>query len=286
MNHDIYICYDKREKHLSDELYRLFEKNGIKPWSKSKDMASGASIDTVTQAISESKCFVLIFGENAKETNYVLTELDIAFSSEIPIIVFNIDEVKSTQKLEFLLRTQTIIQSYPKTKRQLKKLVNKTSEIVQKPVKNVEISRETIEAFEAINPKKKENSIKKYIAIAIPIAAIVILIYLFVIVPTGQNTTADGVIAMNMTDVQVKGNNYAVYGQSYNLPKDSQNYIMNIRFYDKNNNNVFEVNSTADEFRQGIIWQGDLPTNNVTHVGFKLTDLNNKVLSHNDYVIS
>ena len=64
MNHDIYICYDKREKHLSDELYRLFEKNGINPWSKSKDMASGASIDTVTQAISESKCFVLIFGEN------------------------------------------------------------------------------------------------------------------------------------------------------------------------------------------------------------------------------
>lgn len=91
---------------------------------------------------------------------------------------------------------------------------------------------------------------------------------------------------MNMTDVQVKGNNYAVYDQSYNLPKDSQNYIMNIRFYDKNNNNVFEVNSTADEFRQGIIWQGDLPTNNVTHVGFKLTYLNNKVLSHNDSVIS
>ena len=149
----------------------------------------------------------------------------------------------------------------------------------------MKIDSKTINVFDEINPKRKENKIKKYIAIAIPIVAPLILIYFFVIIPAGQNTTDDGIFTMNMTKIEVNGNHYAVYGESYNMPSDSEKYFMNINFYDKNNNNVFEVNSTADEFKKGTMWQGDLPTNNVTHVEFKLIDLNNKVLSQNDYTI-
>ena len=285
MNHDVYICYDKKDEYLSDELYELFEKNNIKAWSKSKDMPSGGSVDTITNAISESECFVLILGKSSKDTNYIMTELDIAFSNEVPIVVFDIDEGKSSKKLEFLIRTQKVIPSYPNSKKQLEKLVKETSEKIKKPVDNVKIDSKTVDVFDEINPKRKENKIKKYIAIAIPIAAVLILIYFFVIIPAGQNTTSDGIFSMNMTKIEVNGNNYAVYGESYNMPSNPEKYFMNIKFYDKDDNNVFEVNSTADEFKKGIMWQGDLPTNNVTHVGFKLIDLNNKVLSQNNCTI-
>ena len=285
MNHDVYICYDKKDEHLSDELYELFEKNNIKAWSKSKDMPSGGSVDTITNAISESECFVLILGKSSKDTNYIMTELDIAFSNEVPIVVFDIDEGKSSKKLEFLIRTQKVIPSYPNSKKQLEKLVKETSEKIKKPVDKVKIDSKTVDIFDEINPKRKENKIKKYIAIAIPIAAVLILIYFFVIIPAGQNTTSDGIFSMNMTKIEVNGNNYAVYGESYNMPSNPEKYFMNIKFYDKDDNNVFEVNSTADEFKKGIMWQGDLPTNNVTHVGFKLIDLNNKVLSQNNCTI-
>ncbi len=286
MNHDVYICYDKKDEYLSDELYQLFEKNNINAWNKSKDMHSDESVNTITNAISESKCFVLLLGKSSNDTNYIMTELDIAFSNEIPIVVFDIDEGKSSKKLEFLIRTQKVIPSYPNSKKQLEKLVKETSDIVKKPVDKVKIDSKTVDAFEQINPKRKENKIKKYIAIAIPIVAALILIYFFVIIPTGQNTTSDGIFAMNMTKIEVNGNQYAVYGESYNMPSNPEKYIMNIRFYDRDNNNVFEVNSTADEFKKGIIWQGDLTTNNATHAEFKLIDLNNKVISQNDYVIS
>lgn len=285
MNHDVYICYDKKDEHLSDELYELFEKNNIKAWSKSKDMPSGGSVDTITNAISESECFVLILGKSSKDTNYIMTELDIAFSNEVPIVVFDIDEGKSSKKLEFLIRTQKVIPSYPNSKKQLEKLVKETSEKIKKPVDKVKIDSKTVDIFDEINPKRKENKIKKYIAIAIPIAAVLILIYFFVIIPAGQNTTSDGIFSMNMTKIEVNGNNYAVYGESYNMPSNPEKYFMNIKFYDKDDNNVFEVNSTADEFKKGIMWQGNLPTNNVTHVGFKLIDLNNKVLSQNNCTI-
>ena len=90
---------------------------------------------------------------------------------------------------------------------------------------------------------------------------------------------------MNVTDVEVNGLNYIVHGESFNLPSDATKYFMNIKFFDSSDNLLFEVNSTADEFKSGIIWQGDLPSDNVTHVGFKLTDLNGNVLSKEDYVI-
>ena len=267
MNHDVYICYDEKDEQLSDELYRLFENNSLKPWTKSRDMASGDSIDKVTHAIGDSECFVLILDKKSKETNYILTELDIAFSGEIPIVIFNLDDEKPSKKLEFLIRTQKVINSFPNTKSQLKTLVRETSKTTGKPVQDVKIDSSTIRSFEDLNPKRNENRIKKY-------------------VPAGQNTTSDGVFAMNMTNVEANANHYIVHGESYNLPSDSEKYFMNIKFFDKNDAMVFEVNSTADEFKKGIIWQGDLPSNNVTHVGFKLIDLNNKVLSQNNYTIS
>ena len=60
---------------------------------------------------------------------------------------------------------------------------------------------------------------------------------------------------------------------------------MNFKFFDKNDKMVYEVNSTADEFKSGIMWSGDLKTNNVTYIGFKLTDINNKILSKQNYTI-
>lgn len=286
MGHDVYICCDEKDQKFSDEIYRLFEQNNIKSWSKSKDMGSDVGVDTITNAIAESKCFVLILSDASDNRNYIITESDIAFSRNIPILVYRIDESKVAGNLEFIIDTQTIINSFPNTKKQLEKLVKETSRIIKKPIANVKVDSGTVDLFEQINPKRKENNIKKYIAIAIPIVVAIILIYLFVIVPTGQNTTDDGVFAMNITNVEVNANHYAVYGESFNLPSDSDKYLMNVKFFDKDDNMIFEVNSTADEFKQGIIWQGDLPTDNITHVGFKLFDLNDKVLSDEEYALN
>lgn len=285
MSHDVYICYDEEETNLCDAVYDAFEKNGITPWAKSRDMESGESVNRKTDAIAESKCFVLILSESSQKRNYTITEADIAFSRNIPILVYKVDEAKVAGNLGFILENQTMINSYPNSRKQLERLVEKTFEIMKKPKNNVKVDSGSVEVFEAINPKKGENRVKKILAVAVPAAVIVILIYLFAIVPMGQNTTGDGVFSMNMTEVKVANTHYAVYGESYNLPSDADKYLMNIRFFDKNDYMVFEVNSTADEFKHGIMWQGDLPTDNVTHVDFKLIDLNNNVLSRGEYKI-
>ena len=282
MNHDIYICYDKKDEKYGDALYNIFEKNNINPWIKSKYMGEGDHVDKITSAIADSKCFVLILSKNSKNTNYVITETDIAFSKDIPIIVFNIDETRSDGNLEFILETQKNISVAPNSKKQLETLVNETSKYVKKPITKVNVDAGYVKLFEKWNPKK-------YVVLAIPLVIAVILIYFFVIVPTGQHTTDDGIFSMNVTDVDVSGSGgsykYTIHGESYNLPADSGRYFMNFKFFDKNDKMVYEVNSTADEFKSGIMWSGDLKTNNVTYIGFKLTDINNKILSKQNYTI-
>lgn len=285
MSHDVYICYDEKDREVCDAVFDVFAENNIKAWVKSKHFSSGDPVDKITNAIENSKCFVLILSENSKDTNSVITETDIAFSRNIPILAFHIDELKIDGNLEFILETQTKIASFPDSKKQLKALVKETSNIIGKPIDKVKANSGSVKVLEKINPKRKENNIKKYIKIAIPIAIVLALIYLFVIVPTGQHTTDDGVFSMNVTGIDVDGLKYTVHGESYNLPSNSSRYVMNLKFFDEDENMVYEVNSTADEFKSGIIWAGDLHDDNVTHVGFKLIDLNNNVLSQEDYVI-
>ena len=289
MSHDVYICYDEKDKDVSNAIYQLFEENNIKTWIKSRDMSSSDSVDKITNAIEESKCFVLIYSKNSKDTNYIITETDIAFSRNIPILVFNVDGSKIGRNLEFILETQPMLYSFPNPKKQLENLVKKTSKIIGKPADSVKIASRHLKVFGKINPNRKEDTFKKYIKIVIPIAVVLILIYFFVIIPTGQHTTEDGVFAMNVTDVDVSGSDgnykYTVYGESYNSPSDSANYIMNIKFLDKNDKLLFEINSTADEFKSGVIGSCELDNNNAVYVDFKLTDLNGKVFSQEKYVI-
>lgn len=289
MTHEAYVCYDERDRQICDAICDIFEENNIRTWIKSKDLVKGDSVDRITDAISSSKCFILLLSDNSKDVNFILTETDIAFSRNIPIIAFKIDDLRLDGNLEFILENQKTIPSFPNSKKQLEILVKETSKIVEKPVDKVKINSKSLKVFEKINPNRKDNNIKKYIKIAIPIVVVLILIYFFVILPTGQNTTEEGIFSMNITDVDVNGANgqykYVVHGESYNMPADSTNYLMNIKFFDKNEYLVYEINSTADEFKSGVIGSCELENDNITHVGFKLFDLNDNVISKENYVI-
>lgn len=286
MGHDVYICYDEKDREIGEAIHASLEENGIDAWSKSKDMVSEGGGGKVLNVIEGCKCFLLVLSKQSIDTNYIITETDIAFSRNIPILVFNIDNSKLDGNLEFILENQKFLPSVSDPKRQIKNLVTETSDIIGKPAGKVKISSESLRVFEKVNPRRTENNIKKYLKIVIPVCIILVLVYLFVIVPLGQHTTDNGVFAMNITGVDVDGLKYTVHGESFNMPADSGKYFMNLRFFDEKDNLVFEVNSTADEFNSGVIWQGDLHNDNVTHIKFRLTDVNGDTISKQNYFLS
>ncbi|MBR4448373.1 toll/interleukin-1 receptor domain-containing protein [Methanobrevibacter sp.] len=279
--HDVYICYDEEDKIKADSICHLFEQHKIKCWIKSRDYYSGDSVDKISHAIRNSKCMVILYSKNSKVSNPVVTEVDIAFSSGIPILAFNIDGTNKKGDLEFFLKNKKFINAFPNTRDQLALLVKDTSEIIDNPCEDVEIPSNIYKLFE------RKSKLLKYAKIAIPIIVILALVVYFVIIPMGQHTTDDGIFSMNITTVDVKDADgkyfYTVHGESNNLPQNSTLYFMKTQYFDSENNMVYEINTSADEFRFGVIASFDVPQKNITHVSFKLVDINDNLICEDEY---
>ena len=126
MSHDVYVCYDEKDKEISDVVCDVFEKNNIEPWVKSRSFLSTDSVDKIINAITDSKCFILILSKHSKDATHVITETDLAFSRDVPILALNIDNSKLSGNLEFILNNQNILTSFSDSKEQLEHLVKET----------------------------------------------------------------------------------------------------------------------------------------------------------------
>ena len=117
MSHKVFICYDPEDEEISSDISTLLESNAIKTWLKCKDYGEDNTVFDITNAIRGSECFVLVYSEDAKKSDYVTTEIDIAFSSDIPILIFKIDDATIDGKIGFYLKDKpTIDASNPKEK--------------------------------------------------------------------------------------------------------------------------------------------------------------------------
>lgn len=289
MVHDVFICYDETDKKTGEEVCHILEENKIKCWIKSRDYSSGAPVDKISQAVRESKCLLVIYSKNSKNSHPVITEVDIAFSSKIPIISLNIDGSKNNGGLEFFLKNKPWISAFPNPAEQLRTLVKDISQTVSKPIDIPQIPSKSLKHFKKIKPDGWKK-LKKVIVVGIPIAIILILIFSFVIYPMGRHTSDDGNFTMEMTYVDVTNANgmnfFTVHGEAYNLPENSDEYIMKVAFLDEDNAEVYSVNASADEFSSGVICQIKIPEDNVRNVTFELVDLEDNIITTDYYELS
>lgn len=282
MTHDVYICYDEQDRLASDAICHVLEENKIKCWVKSRDLLPSDPVDKISQAIRSSRCVVVVYSKHSKKSDYVVTDIDIAFGSNIPIIAFNIDNSNQKGELEFFLKNKHWLSAFPNPTQQFETLIKDTSNFLGNPIDEPKVTPNAIRELDKIKPETTTEKVLKYLKIGVPIAIVLILIYLFVIHPMGQHTTDDGSFTMNITNVEVHEVNgkyvYTVFGKSYNMPDDSIKYIMKTSFRDKDNNEVYSTNATANEFSKGIISYAEVDEKNITNITFKLVDLNNKVI--------
>ena len=110
---DVFICYSPEDENIASDICNLLEDNNYKCWYKKRDYSQDDSIVKVTEAIRDSRSFLLIYSEDSKKSNFVTTEIDIAFSSNIPIFVFSIDDSEFEGKIQFYLKDKPLINAYP-----------------------------------------------------------------------------------------------------------------------------------------------------------------------------
>ena len=151
MEPDVYICYSSSDKNAADAICHVLEENKFKCWIKPRDVGIGHIAEEITAAIRASKSMVLVFSENAKASNYVNTEVDIAFTNNVPIIVFKIDDSRLDGGLEFFLENKHWLDAHPNPAQEFRQLVLDVSKLLDMPVKDPIISDDVVNSVSSFD---------------------------------------------------------------------------------------------------------------------------------------
>lgn len=117
----IFIAYDENDYDVAREICDLFESNNIRCWLKDRDLDGQNQANTILNRISDASLIVFVSSKHSNNSNFVCSEIDIAFSSQIPIIVFKIDE-SDFALVDFFVSRKHQIQAFSNHSQKFKQL--------------------------------------------------------------------------------------------------------------------------------------------------------------------
>ena len=312
--HEVYICYDEKDQLTADAICHALEDNTIKCWLKSRDAGINHVVEEIMDAINNSQVMILVFSDFAKHSNYVNTEVDIAFTEKIPILVFKIDESKLDGGLEFFLGNTHWLDAYPDFEVHFESLVRDTSKLLEKPISKPELSDETekLKKKAIKHNKEREKRIHKIenpsflSRFKIPIIAVVIILILavgvfaFTSMDDGVGGTSEAEknlpnITMKITDFHVDdvskqdsswNYSYFVGGTINPLPKTPEDYKIMVDFYDKSGTLVDSSETQLNEAQivnNGYLFGSAVSnSNNIKRVDVQLINENGIVVAQSE----
>lgn len=128
--YEVYISYADEDEKIAGDICKLFEENGYSCWYKKRDYKENDSVSKISQAIRDSKRFVLVYSKSAEDSNFIRTEIDIGFADDLPIIIFNIDGTDISPQLQFYLENKPLIDAHPDTENHYEQLLKDTAQLV------------------------------------------------------------------------------------------------------------------------------------------------------------
>lgn len=169
MKSDVYICYAPEDEKAAEDICSFLEQNGKTCWIKKRDFGENDTVKKLTEAVESSQCFVLVYSKDSNKSNYVSTDVDIAFSA-IPIIVFAVDDSEFERELGFYLKDVPKIDAYPNPENFHDELLKDISKFTAADTKMdsqndvyISYSDEDLVAAQAICHVLEENKIKCWI---------------------------------------------------------------------------------------------------------------------------
>ena len=124
MKHDVFISYSTKNKDAAQAICHVLEQNEIRCWVAPRNIPPGSDYgDVIEDAIKECKSVVVIFSENAASSQYVKSEINLAFEEQKTIIPFRLDETPLKGQNRLILNKTHWIDAYPDYKTKFKDLV-------------------------------------------------------------------------------------------------------------------------------------------------------------------
>lgn len=102
--HDIFICSAKEDNGIALAMCKFLEAQGLACWIASRDIQAGKDYArSIIDAIQSSSVLVVVLSEQANLSNHVRIEVERAFTHNINILPFRVQDVQPQQSLEYFL---------------------------------------------------------------------------------------------------------------------------------------------------------------------------------------
>src|SRR5271163_583278 len=102
MAHDVFISYSTQDKPAADAVCATLEKIGVRCWIAPRDIMPGANWGgSIVNAIRTSRVLLLVFSNNANESNQIKREVEIAASGGVTIVPLRIEDALPTESFQY-----------------------------------------------------------------------------------------------------------------------------------------------------------------------------------------
>jgi type II secretory pathway pseudopilin PulG len=129
MKFDIFVSYSSKDKLVADAIVAALEGKNLRCWYAPRDIKPGSKwAESITEAISRCRLFLLIFSQNSNKSSQVLDEISYAISEEKTIIPFRIENLNPSGAMRLHLSSRHWLDAYdPSWKDHIDNLVSSTA---------------------------------------------------------------------------------------------------------------------------------------------------------------
>ena len=114
MPHQVYICYNSKDKAVAEKIVSELETRGIKCWMAPRDLEPDINWGlSILRAIESSQIVVLILSKNVDSKNLMTREIERATSIGLDVIPFRIEDFEPSGSLSYFLSTAHWIDGFP-----------------------------------------------------------------------------------------------------------------------------------------------------------------------------
>lgn len=291
MSQDVYICYDANDQEFANKVCNVLEKNGLSCWIKSRDVGVNDIIDEINNAIDKSRVMLLIYSEYSKDSNVVNTEVDFAFSGDMPVLIYKIDDSKFGGGFPFFIEDNQVIDAHEDVESKFDELVSTISPLVKK--------QKAKERSISYIIKKHKKPIIIGIALIVVVVAGIFAYMNFVNHADDKNTVPlnPGDVKINVTDFHVddvrkKGYswNYSYFVGGIISPEPVGKYVISCDFYDNTGKLVNTTETKISDIQRvndGYLLGSDVSgSKDIKRVEVSLVDANNRVIAQDEAVLN
>jgi TIR domain-containing protein len=128
----IFISHSSHDCQIAETIVQALEFRGLRCWISSRDVAGGENYqEAIVHAIRNAKIMLLVFTDNANNSDEIKKELVLASRNKLTVIPVRIEDVLPNDALDFELATRQWINFFGDWERALDTLCKRASGILQ-----------------------------------------------------------------------------------------------------------------------------------------------------------